>query len=583
DEETACAIATRLLESGASCTATDSSLKTVFHQAVIAGAVSLVRTFLQVDPNARTAVDFLPQIGSQMTISPLVSAISSNNRAMTALLLSSGAKADITEEMFDKAWDARYRANPSYTYIPQKQPNQWLQETLFPIEAALAQRNDLVFPLVKLGVDLNRGLSPTKLTILDRIRACIQYAKNELDALDKAELKVTGLGQPDVLPHTTWVTSTTTFIEWLTVQYKHDIPKALETFKSKAIPEPAEDKVKSVQSFLTEAIYTTASKQLKWYTDIESLIVKNGGKSVRDLHPTVTETEVENWSFAHASRIYNSPRSFGMIASPLPESSLVPVEYKIYRSIYQSETVSSHLQENYARLFEACWMGDNQTIEKLCLPPKGGKRDKHATYLQIVADIIPDARLQQVYNSTGYSPPLGVAVMARKWDTAKVIISIALAQYEKPDEPRENFKPFDSDGSDEEYDSDMSEDGYPEVTKPILMDLANRMSTIKTNIGPEKFFSSAVVSPGNSLETGTLFSQILKRGNLNDLEQLLEVGALCEPPQTLQSTNLTNVLQYDNPELLCFIISKFGYGIQSDQQEDEDQFGDSEAVERATG
>jgi ankyrin repeat protein len=158
DEEVACAIAARLLESGASCTATDNTLKTVFHQAVIAGSVSLVRTFLQVDPNARTALDFLPQIGYQAAISPLVSAVISNNRAMVALLLSSGAKADITEEMFDKAWDARYRSQQAYTYIPAKQPNQWLQETLFPVEAALAQRSDLVFPLVKLGVDLNLGL-----------------------------------------------------------------------------------------------------------------------------------------------------------------------------------------------------------------------------------------------------------------------------------------------------------------------------------------------------------------------------------------------------------------------------------------
>jgi hypothetical protein len=125
----------------------------------------------------------------------------------------------------------------------------------------------------------------------------------------------------------------------------------------------------------------------------------------------------------------------------------------------------------------------------------------------------------------------------------------------------------------------MVEDDYAEVTKPVLMDLANRISTVKSPIGPEHFFSSVVISKANPLETGTLFSQILKQGDIDDLERLLELGALCEPQQTLGPHDLGNIIQYDNPELLEFIIGKFGFGIVSDQPEDEGQFGEDDTAE----
>jgi ankyrin repeat protein len=158
DKKAACAIAERLLENGASCTAADDSLKTVFHQAVFAKNVELVKTFIRVDPNAKTAMDFLPQVSWSEVSGPLVSAVGLNERTIAILLISSGASVKITPEMFDRSWDARYSVGNKYRHIPQKQEGQWLRETNFPVESALAQRNDLVFPIIQLGADLNLGL-----------------------------------------------------------------------------------------------------------------------------------------------------------------------------------------------------------------------------------------------------------------------------------------------------------------------------------------------------------------------------------------------------------------------------------------
>lgn len=158
DKTAACAIAEKLLESGASCTAADDSLKTVFHLAVLSGSLELVKVFTKVDPRFKDAINFLPQISYNEAISPLVSSIGLGSPAMTALLLSNGSSAQITQEMFDKSWEARHSLGKKTHYIPPKQENEWLRQIFFPIEAAMAQRSDVVIPLIQLGCDLNRGL-----------------------------------------------------------------------------------------------------------------------------------------------------------------------------------------------------------------------------------------------------------------------------------------------------------------------------------------------------------------------------------------------------------------------------------------
>ena len=153
DEKSACRIVERLLEAGASSTASDNSLISVFHSAVNANALAVVRTMLRVDPNAITAVNFLAHLSYNQAVLPLVTAISSANRPMVALLLAYGSITSITEKDFDKSWDVSYARNTN-RYRPNRQPNQWLSNTYMPLETALSRRSD-VLPLIKLGSDPN--------------------------------------------------------------------------------------------------------------------------------------------------------------------------------------------------------------------------------------------------------------------------------------------------------------------------------------------------------------------------------------------------------------------------------------------
>jgi len=158
DKITACAIAERLLEGGASCTAADENLKTVFHRATLSGFLSLVRTFLRVDPNAETAMSFLTQASWAAAFTPLASAVGLNDRAMFALLVAYGSKVTITEAMFDKSWDTRLNLTDNTHYKPPKGLGQWLKDTCMLVETSLSQTNDLALPLIELGADVNLAL-----------------------------------------------------------------------------------------------------------------------------------------------------------------------------------------------------------------------------------------------------------------------------------------------------------------------------------------------------------------------------------------------------------------------------------------
>ena len=153
DEKSACRIVERLLEAGASSTASDNSSISVFHSAVNANALGVVRTMLRVDPNAATALNFLARLSRDQAMLPLITAIALVNRPMIALLLAYESITSITEKDFDKSWGTRNVENTN-TYPPTKRPNQWRSDTYMPLETVLSCRSDAI-PFIKLGSDPN--------------------------------------------------------------------------------------------------------------------------------------------------------------------------------------------------------------------------------------------------------------------------------------------------------------------------------------------------------------------------------------------------------------------------------------------
>jgi ankyrin repeat protein len=107
DDERTCKIAERLILAGASCSAADQSLRTIFNHAVVANRPNLVKTFLRCDPNGKTALNHLTPSWSGAS-SPLVTAVSLGNYSVVAALAAYGAKMLPSQEDVQRAFAARY-------------------------------------------------------------------------------------------------------------------------------------------------------------------------------------------------------------------------------------------------------------------------------------------------------------------------------------------------------------------------------------------------------------------------------------------------------------------------------------------
>lgn len=167
---------------------------------------------------------------------------------------------------------------------------------------------------------------------------------------------------------------------------------------------------------------------------------------------------------------------------------------------------------------------------------------------------------------------MAVAILANRWDTAKVVISISKAQYQKEDEEQRPSQPYNDSDDSEEYDSDMSVDDYDEpISKPQLVDLAHRLSIVKTSVGPERLFTSyaRILPDEKSARLGTPLTLALEDADVQVFEQILALGDMCDPPITIGPHYMANVIKSDVPALIDVVIRRFGFGLPPQLDEDE--------------
>jgi len=105
------------------------------------------------------------------------------------------------------------------------------------------------------------------------------------------------------------------------------------------------------------------------------------------------------------------------------------------------------------------------------------------------------------------------------------------------------------------------------------VDLANRLSTVKTSVGPDRLFASYNIMRGEEkiLRNGTPLTFALEDADVRSFEQILALGQMCDHPITIGPQDLSNVIKSDEPAMLDCIIRRFGFGISigNDEQEQE--------------
>jgi ankyrin repeat protein len=105
DDSRACEIAESLIKAGATATAADSSVRTIFHSLVASGRTRLVETVLRCDPNIDKVIN-LPYLQWGNVVFPIVTAIQLRCYATLMAMVAHGARLDLQEIDITKARDA---------------------------------------------------------------------------------------------------------------------------------------------------------------------------------------------------------------------------------------------------------------------------------------------------------------------------------------------------------------------------------------------------------------------------------------------------------------------------------------------
>lgn len=326
--------------------------------------------------------------------------------------------------------------------------NQNLRQTSMPIEVALARHDDVVRLLVALGADVNQPTRDTcssdiisgRMTSLDFVRVVateLQEKLSETANTKSAASRTTATSSVPPLPLGSLLLPVLSGSPSLlpAPQVKQSLDLQWKTKFLEIVTE-----VNRIQA----STYTPAANQnpdiyadLKaYYEETTSFFTSHGAKTALELEPTDRISEVQRADMIKG-RIY-APQNYNYA----PQCLNTP--YSFWRLGLQGTQIAyaSALNGLYEELYTACWEGDNEKIQKLCLPQDGPVIAD--TPIAIAVRWGDNWRGESLYyisifalaeTSVGYTP-LHIALMQRNWDTARLILAIATAQY-KPEEPKE--------------------------------------------------------------------------------------------------------------------------------------------------
>lgn len=216
-----------------------------------------------------------------------------------------------------------------------------MQNVYAPAETAIARRDDVIQLLVGLGVDVNLRTKQAQIysddsdeakrTLLDWVRFAIQSLSKQI-----SQAKCDPLSWSHQSAFSGWKDYHSTLTRNIAV-------RAAEAETAST------DRTKLLRD-LKDA--------MEYFVEVEQLLVAHQAKSRQD---------------AQQDQQMDSPTS--AVPAELPDitSSNQRTEYARHGSRYNSDFVPKHLMLLYDELYDACFNGDNNKIQQLCLPPPGSK------------------------------------------------------------------------------------------------------------------------------------------------------------------------------------------------------------------
>ncbi|KAI0059321.1 ankyrin [Artomyces pyxidatus] len=518
DEDRAVEIAERLIHAGAtSCTAANDESLTIFHRAVAMGREKLVAALLRLDPGARDAVN-IPAVYNisdegPRFVSPLVSAVKEGNYSLVAMLLAHGARLNISTEDVEGASNSKGKRRGRRGGDP-------FEVNHTALETAICHHDPVAELLIRMGADINTlpmEAKRSRASLSEWISGAAEYLAGILKLTDHAEEKP----PVQILPTTTWQEHLQGLVAAIrALDPSHPINKRERTAENRTVNEDA----------------------AKYYAAMDVLLQARQPKTWEDHNQGALI-----WS------------SYGkLLRGRLNGTPLNEPGYLLHSQYWGGKPIKSQL---YDELFEACWTGDDAKILRLCLP-----KAPSSTSLEIsVTTTSPTDK----YSQTGYTP-LSVAVQARKWHTARLIVVICASQCpDREDLQTERPAPpmFTDPSARNTAASDTPAQEEPEV-EVLPIDLSE--------VATRKFKNPCVGSPaimlrescerwlsedGRSVLQGSLVERTIIDNDMDAFRHVLDLHGCLAIPVALDPKIALWAIQHDRPDILDEYIRRTGYGL----------------------
>ncbi|KAG8933988.1 hypothetical protein FRC01_005885, partial [Tulasnella sp. 417] len=714
DESVGAQIAEHLITSGgASCAAADSDTVTVLHRLVALNKVQIVEAILKVDPTAKVASRFLYSKNRQAAIHPIVTAFAGGQRAMVAVLLAYGGMRPFVDlETYDRSVAANPDQSGRTTIVAGEAS--WKFNTLQPLEASLADYNDLYRLVLALEPEVVKDLVPRgvhqyqaqmpgyRRSMLDFLRSALREAKRRSR---KQPVPV----QPNILP-----TYTPPPLHWRSVfDLSDEEISEQKGWDAYAISLEKQNKPKPIPQLpmglplgAIPGLYNTpltedetraqAAKLIPYLERAVEELERAGAQTWNEMYPGLPS----QWDMQYARLDYDpdnpppptvppaptanqlpnpvpyfqsptihslppfgpfgmrppapampymgpfpfgsgfggpnlpipglaplanqalgplpggplpgGPTPFGLLGPnpPAPQIDTKPKPFKRYsllkpESDWGEDYPGTHLIPLYDELYEACWNGDNDKIRTLCLPP----RDDGLPPLSGISDLLQITAVvkyteQANIHAKGYTP-LYVALRARKWDTARLIIEIAqkqLAKEEDEDEPKQRVKirAFRDGDEDDGSDADSCASDQTEQRPLGYTNLARRFHTVSAKVKPNQLLSYSTKSAteyalGPSRSPFLVFDPSTSAGyadpitlaviekDVEAFNQIADMMEGLEEPMSIPVQLQHEILVADSPEMLDVFIRRTGEGVSLPESKSQESTNDATQAQSHDG
>ncbi|KAL8780967.1 MAG: hypothetical protein Q9213_006218 [Squamulea squamosa] len=407
--ETALQVTNELLRLGASSAQADNERVTVFHYLAAKQKIELLKACVQTDgAAAKSALNHLVIENTYYrpkADTPLTTAIKTGNSELVELLLEMGADPVIGLDDYASAYTAAGRQR---SYFPRNQDlaKLWKENVKQPILLAVNHdMPEIVLKLLKAGADINtidKDAHESITAFEDNNKrhlhgqSLYDAVTSKLEEVEQAIEHKLELAQPITLQDETFYlkgTKAGSYAQWFltrSVEAAMNIVADWEECRAKKMDE------NSSQAGKQQRLESLKGLRAR-LVDVQNQLRRRGAKTLEQLHPNMSRRQdVEDGK-----------------SRPEKEKAFDPkVTFQI--------TASDEVLQGYQELFEAAWEGNNEKIKALTMAHWGP--DKQMKPLQV-----------SNADTKGFTP-FSIAVYRRHFDTAKIILGIANAQFKEPED-----------------------------------------------------------------------------------------------------------------------------------------------------